>query len=29
MITFAFWVPIWIIAAVITHDHGATLNAVV
>ena len=28
MITLAFWVPIWIIAAVITHDHGATLNAV-
>ena len=28
MITLAVWVPIWIIAAVITHDHGATLNAV-
>ena len=28
MITLAFWVPIWIITAVITHDHGATLNAV-
>ena len=28
MITLAVWVPIWIIVAVITHDHGATLNAV-
>ena len=28
MITLAVWVPIWIITAVITHDHGATLNAV-
>ena len=28
MITLAFWVPIWIITAIITHDHGATLNAV-
>jgi hypothetical protein len=28
MITFAVCVPIWIIAAVVTHDKGATLNAV-
>ena len=28
MITLAVWVPIWIITAVIIHDHGATLNAV-
>ena len=28
MITLAVWVPIWIIAAVINLDHGATLNAV-
>ena len=28
MITLAVWVPIWIITAVITHDHGAKLNAV-
>jgi len=28
MITLAVWVPIWIIAAVVTHDNGATLNAV-
>ncbi|MAB87073.1 MAG: hypothetical protein CML51_07240 [Rhodobacteraceae bacterium] len=28
MIIFAVCVPIWIIAAVVTHDKGATLNAV-
>ena len=28
MITIALWCPIWIFTFVVTHDHGATLNAV-
>ena len=28
MITIAFWCPIWIFTFVVTHDHGAIVNAV-